>query len=95
MLNWRMEKSHFQEFVLSLPINERAKVFETINYFIELKNQNLPIKESLSKYLEDGIFELRTAFARRIARSVYSERGKNYPDTWLYQENGENTTKGD
>jgi len=56
---------------------------------------SLPIKESLSKYLEDGIFELRTAFARRIARSVYSERGKNYPDTWFYQENGENTTKGD
>jgi len=64
-------KKPFEEFVLSLPINERAKVFETINYFIELKNQNLPIKESLSKYLEDGIFELRTAFARRIAKSVY------------------------
>ena len=31
----------------------------------------MPIKESLSKYLEDGIFELRTAFARKIARSVY------------------------
>ena len=61
----------FEEFVLNLPINERAKVFETINYFKELKNQNLPIKESLSKYLEDGIFELRTTFARRIARSVY------------------------
>ena len=64
-------KKPFEEFVLSLPINERAKVFETINYFIELKNQNLPIKKSLSKHLEDGIFELRTAFARRIARSVY------------------------
>ena len=64
-------KKPFEEFILSLPIDERAKLFETINYFIELKNQNLPIKENLSKHLENGIFELRTALAKRIARSVY------------------------
>ena len=64
-------KKPFEEFVLSLPIHERAKIFETINYFMELKNQNLPIKESLSKHLENGIFELRTTLATRIARSVY------------------------
>ena len=28
----------FEKFVLSLPSNERAKVFGTINYFKELKN---------------------------------------------------------
>lgn len=43
---------------------KRARIFETINYFIELKNQNLPIKESLSKYLKNGIFELRTSLAK-------------------------------
>ncbi len=64
-------KKPFEEFILNLPIPERAKVFETINYFVELKNQNLPIKESISKHLEDGIFELRTSFAKRIARSIY------------------------
>ena len=64
-------KKPFEEFVLSLAIHERAKVFETINYFMELKNQNLPIKENISQHLEDGIFELRTAFAKKIARSVY------------------------
>jgi phage-related protein len=64
-------KKPFEEFILSLPIHERAKVFETINYFIELKNQNLPIKKNISKHLEDGIFELRTDFAKTIARSVY------------------------
>jgi len=64
-------KKPFEEFVLSLPVHERAKILETINYFMELKNQNLPIKESLSKHLENGIFELRTTFATRIARSVY------------------------
>ena len=64
-------KKPFKEFVLSFPIQERAKIFETINDFTELKNQNLPIKESLSKHLEDGIFELRTALAERIARSLF------------------------
>lgn len=47
-------KSPFKEFVLSLPIVAQAKVFATINYFLDLKNGNLPIKESLSKHLEDG-----------------------------------------
>jgi len=64
-------KKPFKEFVLSLPIQERAKIFETISYFTELKNQNLPIKESLAKHLEDGIFELRTTLAERIARSLF------------------------
>jgi len=64
-------KKPFEEFILSLPIDERAKLFETINYFLELKNQNLPIKENISKHLENGIFELRSAFAKRIARSLY------------------------
>jgi len=39
-------KKPFEEFILSLPIKERAKVFETINYFRELKDRNLPIKEN-------------------------------------------------
>ena len=33
-------KKPFEEFILSLPIHERAKVFETINYFIELKKRS-------------------------------------------------------
>ena len=28
----------FEDFVLKLPIKERAVIFETINYFLELKN---------------------------------------------------------
>lgn len=54
-----------------MTVKERARIFETINYFIELKNQNLPIKESLSKYLKNGIFELRTSLANKIARILY------------------------
>lgn len=64
-------KKPFEEFVLNLSIDDRAKVFETINYFLELKNNKLPIKESLSKHLEDGIFELRTFLHKKIARTLY------------------------
>jgi len=61
----------FEDFVLKLPIKERAVIFETINYFLELKNMNLPVKEKLSKHLEHGIFELRTYLDDKIARTFY------------------------
>ncbi len=61
----------FEEFVLGLTLKERAKIFETINYFLELKNNDLSIKEKLSKHLEDGIFELRTYLSDNIARTLY------------------------
>ena len=61
----------FEDFIFELTIRERAKIFETINYFLELKNSNLPIKEKLSKHLEDGIFELRSYLAEKIARTLY------------------------
>ena len=61
----------FEEFVLGLQVHERAKLFETINYFVELKNNDLPIKENISKHLEDGIFELRISLTNKIARSLY------------------------
>ena len=61
----------FEEFVLGLTLKERAKIFETINYFLELKNNDLSIKEKLSKHLEDGIFELRTYLSDKIARTLY------------------------
>lgn len=61
----------FEKFVMSLSIPERAKLFETVNYFLHLKNHNLPIKESLSKHLEDGIFELRTSLIDKITRILF------------------------
>jgi len=61
----------FEKFILSLSLKERAKIFETINYFLELKTGNLPIKGKLSKHLGDGIFELRTYLKDKIARTLY------------------------
>lgn len=61
----------FEEFILGLQIRERAKVFETINYFVKLKSNDLLIKKNISKHLEDGIFELRISLTDKIARSLY------------------------
>lgn len=61
----------FEEFILGLQVHERAKAFDIINYFVELKSNNLPIKENISKHLEDGIFELRISLTDKIARTLY------------------------
>ena len=45
-----------KEFIKSLPIKERAKVFA---YFVELKNQGHNLRRPIADYLTDGIYELR------------------------------------
>jgi phage-related protein len=45
-----------KEFIKSLPVKERAKVFAYIN---ELKKQGNNLLRPMADYLEDGIYELR------------------------------------
>ncbi|MDI7260598.1 MAG: type II toxin-antitoxin system RelE/ParE family toxin [Thermodesulfobacteriota bacterium] len=59
------------DFLDSLSIKERAKIFAYIEKLLELKNSGIQPKENLSKHLEDGIFELRVSFENRISRSFY------------------------
>ncbi|MDL1969666.1 MAG: type II toxin-antitoxin system RelE/ParE family toxin [Candidatus Desulfofervidaceae bacterium] len=59
------------EFLNSLTIKERAKIFAHIDKLIELKSLSILPKENLSKHLEEGIFELRVNFKDRIARCFY------------------------
>ena len=59
------------EFLEELSVKERAKIFAYIEKLVELKNSGIPPKENLSKYLEDGIFELRVTFENRTSRSLY------------------------
>ena len=59
------------EFLDSLSIKERAKIFAYIEKLVELKTSGISPKENLSKHLEDGIFELRVSFGNRISRSFY------------------------
>jgi phage-related protein len=58
-------------FLGELSIKERARVFASIEKLVELRSAGIPPKESLSKHIEDGIFELRIGFENRIARSFY------------------------
>jgi phage-related protein len=59
------------DFLDSLSIKERAKIFAYIEKLVELKSSGIQPKENLSKYLEDGIFELRVSLENRISRSFY------------------------
>jgi len=59
------------DFLDSLSIKERAKVYACMDKLMELKNAGIQPKESLSKLIVEGIFELRVHFENRIARSFY------------------------
>jgi len=59
------------EFLDSLSVRERAKIFAYIDKLVELKCKGIQPKENLSKHLDDGIFELRVSFENRISRSFY------------------------
>ncbi|MBU1486796.1 type II toxin-antitoxin system RelE/ParE family toxin [bacterium] len=59
------------EFLESLSLKERAKIFAYIDKLVELKNSGIQPKENLSKHLVEGIFELRVSFENRISRSLY------------------------
>ncbi len=59
------------EFLEGLSVRERAKVFASIEKLVELKSTGIAPKETMSKHLADGIFELRVSFETRIARSFY------------------------
>ncbi|MHB8882967.1 MAG: type II toxin-antitoxin system RelE/ParE family toxin [Thermodesulfovibrionales bacterium] len=59
------------DFLESLTLGERAKIFAYIGKLVELKSNGLQPKENLSKHLGEGIFELRVGFENRLSRSFY------------------------
>ena len=61
----------FKKFIFGLDKQEVAKVFASIDKFVDLKNNNLPIKENLSKKLDDGIFEIKVSLPNKIVRNLY------------------------
>jgi len=66
-----VDKVPMIEFLDSLNVRERAKILVCIEKLVELKNAGLNPKENLSKYLTEGIFEMRVSFENRIARTLY------------------------
>lgn len=57
-----------KEFILSLDKKMRAKVLRTIGL---LREEGPSLREPNSKYLDDGIFEIRTKFGTDITRVLY------------------------
>lgn len=64
-------KNQFLEFIKSLNDEEQADIFAAIDKLLELKNSNQRIPEKLSKYITNGIFELRVRHTNRISRCLY------------------------
>ncbi len=61
----------FINFLNSLNKLERAEVLTLIEEFRILKSSGEELPRKMSKYLKDGIFELRTKHENRITRSLY------------------------
>ena len=64
-------KVPFIRFLDKLSLIEKAEILSIIEEFrlIKSKNENMP--KSMSKFLKDGIFELRVRHTNRISRSLY------------------------
>ncbi|MFH1052007.1 MAG: type II toxin-antitoxin system RelE/ParE family toxin [bacterium] len=59
------------EFIDSLAESEQAKLYAYIHKFIEMKNSNIRLSDKFTKYLKNGIFELKVNFENRVSRSLY------------------------
>ena len=57
-----------KDFILSLDKKMRAKVVDMISL---LQSNGYELREPYSKYLQDGIFELRAKFGSDITRVMY------------------------
>jgi phage-related protein len=67
----RNNKKPFIEFINLLSPLEKAEVFAVIDKFCYMKNNSIQIPLKLSKYLREGIFELRINHRNRISRCLY------------------------
>ncbi len=64
-------KKPFEEFLNAFTLKEQEKLITQMIRFLERKNANIPVKGNISKYLEDGIFEVRIFFSDKSARTLY------------------------
>ena len=64
-------KIHMEEFLISMGNKDQAKIVAYINKLIELLDQNSYPHSKISKYLREGIFELRVNLKNRTTRNLY------------------------
>lgn len=65
----KAKKKPFDEFINELSIVEQAEVFVAINKYCDLKNKNTIVPSNITKYIRDGIYELRVHHKNKITRS--------------------------
>ena len=59
------------DFLDSLTIKERALILKNIEKLIEYKNNNYNLSTKFTKYLKDGIFELKVQLQNKTSRNLY------------------------
>ena len=59
------------DFLDSLSIKERVLIFKNIEKLMEYKNNNYSLSPKFTKYLRDGIFELKVELQNKTSRSLY------------------------
>jgi phage-related protein len=59
------------DFLDNLSLREKALILKNIEKLIEYKNNNFNVPLRFSKYLEDGIFELKIRLPDKISRILY------------------------
>ena len=65
-----------KEFILSLDKKMQAKVLRTVAL---LREEGPFLRETYSKALDDGIFEIRTKFGSDITHVLYFKKTQNSP----------------
>ena len=61
----------FKKFLESLEIRERAEILASLEELKFRLNNKMNLSQKLSRYLRDGIFELRVKHLNKISRSLY------------------------
>jgi phage-related protein len=64
-------KKEMLVFLKSLDKDDKAKIFANIYKLIEILNNGLMPKETLSKHVTDGIYELKVPLKNKISRNFY------------------------
>jgi phage-related protein len=59
------------DFLESLSIKERALILKNIEKLVEYKNNDYSLSPKFTKYLRDGIFELKVELQNKTSRSLY------------------------
>ena len=64
-------KIEMDEFIQSLDLIDQAKIIANMDRLVELLKINQFPNSKISKYLRDGIFELKVSLKNKISRNLY------------------------